>query len=98
MAKKFTLDQNHKDGLREYSISNTAGIEKNLSAAVYCSQRKMRVVLPENDTENNELWNISKNWSTNTWLRIRYFHGESQGIWFIKTTLRLFCVVIFLSS
>ena len=58
-----------------------------LRGAVYCSQRKMRMVLPENDTENSELYDIIKNWSNSAWLRIRYFHGDSQGIWFIKSVL-----------
>ena len=60
-----------------------------LRGAVYCSQRKMRMVLPENDTENSELFDVIKNWSMSTWLRIRYFHGDTQGIWFIKSVISL---------
>ena len=90
MAKKSTLHQTHKQSLGEYSFSGIYQIikpefKKKLRAAAYCSQRKMRVVLPENETENNELFNIIKNWSQNTWLRIRYFQGGSQGIWLIKS-------------
>ena len=58
-----------------------------LRGAVYCSQRKMRMVLPENDTENSELFDVIKNWSMTTWLRIRYFHGDTQGIWFIESVI-----------
>ena len=81
------LRQNHKDSFREYLIHRNFSLKMVLRGAVYCSQRKMRMVLPENATENSELFDVTKNWSMTTWLRIRYFHGDTQGIWFIESVI-----------
>ena len=63
-------------------------------AAVYCSQRKMRVTLPTSDAENNELFNIMTNWSTGAWIRIYYYHGGVSGKWLPDVIMiRLYCSI-----
>ena len=64
---------------------------------VYCSQRKMRMFLPENSSENDEIMNLVQGWTTDNsiaethhfWLRIRYYHGEGN-LWLDKETTRAY--------
>ena len=71
---------------------------------LYCSQRKMRMFLPDNSSETDEIVNLVQGWvskhsnhpsgnfeaiSDKFWLRIRYYHGEGN-LWLDKETTRAF--------
>ena len=65
------------------------------SGAIYCSQRKMRMFLPENSSENDDFYNLGKDWQYETtmpnkfWLRIRYYQ-ESINLWLDKEIERAY--------
>ena len=48
---------------------------------LYCSQRKMRLILPENDSEHDEIVNLTQGWALHPnakrfWIRIRYYDSK----------------------
>ena len=48
---------------------------------LYCSQRKMRLILPENDSEHDEIVNLTQGWTfannaDRFWIRIRYYDSK----------------------
>ena len=58
---------------------------------LYCSQRKMRMFLPENDSENDEIFNLVQGWTYSStderfWIRIRYY----DNLWLDKETPRAY--------
>ena len=60
---------------------------------LYCSQRKMRMFLPENDSENDEIFNLVQGWTYSGndggkrfWIRIRYY----DNLWLDKETPRAY--------
>ena len=70
------------------------------SGLVYCSQRKMRMLLPENDSENDEIFNLTKGWTysgyndKSFWIRMRFYKKGSHGFWLDKETTRAYDDVI----
>ena len=65
------------------------------SGLVYCSQRKMRMVQPENDSENDEIFNLAQGWTysdTNKrfWIRMRFYKKGNHGFWMDKETTRAY--------
>ena len=59
---------------------------------LYCSQRKMRMFLPENDSEHDEIYNLVQGWTYSGnngerfWIRIRYY----DNLWLDKETSRAY--------
>ena len=56
----------------------------------------MKIFLPENSSENDEFFNLGKDWQyettevpNNFWLRIRYYQ-ESINLWLDKETERAY--------
>ena len=65
------------------------------SGLVYCSQRKMRMLQVENDTENDEIFNLVQGWTYSDiykrfWLRMRFYKKGNHGFWMDKETTRAY--------